>query len=72
MPAMVDQLTWTLRCGIKGWDNFKDAKGNAIEYKSANGMMDEDLVDAIPINAIKELSFEILNQNKVGKDEVKN
>ena len=62
-----------LRIGLCGWENFKDAKGNEVEFKKeeSTGMASWD-----SINMVVPYRFELYNAiedgNTVSQDEAKN
>lgn len=67
----------TVRFGLRGWKNFKDADGNPIPFKTekeelANGTYDvvtAKCLDAIPYDVMLELSGQINEINEVSKKE---
>lgn len=70
----------TVRYGLSGWENFVDEDGSSIEFKtvlrSIGGrkypVLTDELLGAIPLALIEELSVEIRKSNSVTAAEVKN
>lgn len=70
----------TVRHGLAGWENFVDEEGKDIEHKtvlrSVGGrkypVLTDELLGAIPLSLIEELSTEIRKSNSVTAAEVKN
>jgi hypothetical protein len=70
----------TVRFGVKGWRNLKDAEGNDLAFKTIRQMVGgkvyqvipDDLLMLIPNQVIDELASEIRGDNEATEDEIKN
>ena len=69
-----------VRFGLKGWSNFKDKNGNDLPFKSKKlqkyskecVVVDEDILNRIPLSVINELANEISSRNQLTEEEIKN
>jgi hypothetical protein len=70
----------TVRYGLKGWTNFRDHEGNDIPFKTVTrtvaglsmDAVDNDTMDVIPIDLIRELAEEITRDNVLDEEKAKN
>ena len=68
-----------VRYGLKGWRNFKDAKGVDVifetiasaEFGKSYNIISERTIKRLPRNLINELAVEILNDNQISIDDKK-
>lgn len=78
-----DQMVVTLRAGLAGWDNFKDAEGKAIEFKRDQGERAvfgvtiknpaaAAMIDYLPEKVAQELAVAIRHGNTVTRADVGN
>jgi hypothetical protein len=66
--------------GLRGWDNFADAKGNGIEFKTVDRFVNgrkyqavtDECMNRLGIYRIQELGEEIKRASNVAKAEEKN
>ena len=76
----LDGMIEVVRFGLLGFDNFKDAKGNNVEFitqrKDVSSrtftIVSESIISIIPIDIIIELGGKILEMTKLSEQEIKN
>lgn len=69
-----------VRYGLRGWENFKDSKGNIVPFEtvvsssgdSSRSVVSDRCLGMIPWEVIQELAEEILKANTLSKEEEKN
>jgi hypothetical protein len=69
-----------VRFGLKGWRNFKDARGNDLAFKTVkkltNGrtytVVSDECLERLGIRDIRELAQAIKDRSEVGREEEKN
>lgn len=69
-----------VRLALKGWENFLDAEGNAVPFKSFNrdvnatskDVVAPDLLDRIPLDVVNELADFVLAQHTLEDADGKN
>lgn len=62
----------TLKKGLRGWENFKDAQGNAVLYRENNGVPRDDNFDRLLPADRRELANAITEQNRLTEEQIKN
>jgi len=70
----------TVAYGLKGWENFKDAKGNDIAFQTLTRrhsgqvyeVVDPEVLKLVPQAVLAELAYEITRDNEVSETEGKN
>jgi hypothetical protein len=60
-----------LQSGMKGWENFKDKKGKAIEWRDNNGTPRNENFDRIPADVRQELAQVIIEGGEVSEKDAK-
>lgn len=79
VPVMAD----TLRCGLDGWDNFRDAEGSDTPFEAVSpsdghawikrpAIPSDATLDNIPYGYWTELFEAIINSSQLREDDVKN
>ncbi len=77
---MNQMMVDTFRIGVKGWENFLDENGKEIPYATEKtkicgkeyDLVKMELVDRVPFDIVRELHNEIMSDNAVAEEEVKN
>lgn len=70
----------SVQFGLKGWKNFKNAKGEEILFRSKKEFLygedrlvvDQEVLKVIPTPILTALGWEIANKQRLGEDEKKN
>jgi len=70
----------TVRHGLKGWKNFKNAKGDQKEFQKEKlfcygkdrEVLKDSLLDEINPDALSKLAFQMLSSNQLSEQERKN
>ena len=76
----INGMIEVVRFGLLGFDNFKDAKGNNVEFTTQRkelhsrsfSIVSDNIINIIPVDIIIELGGRILEMTKLSEQEIKN
>jgi len=76
----IDGMIEVVRFGLRGFDNFKDAKGNLVPFETQikgigshnYDIVKDKIIEIMPIDLIIELGGKILEMTKLTDEEIKN